>query len=150
VVGAQILVPVRTFEKHLEGIRHHHEMYDGSGYPDGLKGTDIPLAARVVSLADAFDAMTSTRPYRVGLPLSFAMEEIQKMRGRQFCPEAVDAFLQVLRATGAEVPEPPPQETTGDPAAGATDSVAADQQEDDDGSGADVRDDLSDPQSSAA
>lgn len=148
VVGAQILVPVRTFEKHVDGIRYHHEMYDGSGYPDGLKGTDIPLAARVISLADAFDAMTSTRPYRVGLPLSFAMQEIQKMRGRQFCPEAVDAFLRVLRATGAAVPEPLPQDAPGEPAA---DGAAADQQDqDDEGSGAETLDDRSDPQRSAA
>lgn len=99
VVGARILAPVRTFEKHIAGIRHHHEMYDGTGYPDRLKGKEIPLAARVVTLADAFDAMTSTRPYRVGLPLEFAMQEMQKMAGRQFCPDCVDAFVRVLRST---------------------------------------------------
>ena len=100
VVGAQILAPVSTFARHIDGIRHHHEMYDGSGYPDGLKGNDIPLAARIVCLADAFDAMTSTRPYRIGLPLEFAMKEMQKMAGKQFCPACVDAFVRVLRSTG--------------------------------------------------
>jgi putative two-component system response regulator len=100
VVGAQILGPVRTFQRHVAGIRHHHEMFDGSGYPDGLKGEEIPLSARIVSLADAFDAMTSTRPYRIGLPLGFAMQEMVKMRGRQFCPLAVDAFIRVLQSTG--------------------------------------------------
>jgi putative nucleotidyltransferase with HDIG domain len=100
VVGAQILAPVRTFEKHIAGIRHHHEMYDGTGYPDRLKGEAIPLAARVVTLADAFDAMTSTRPYRVGLPLEFAMREMQKMAGQQFCPACVDAFVRVLKSKG--------------------------------------------------
>ncbi|HET8946913.1 MAG TPA: HD domain-containing phosphohydrolase [Candidatus Polarisedimenticolia bacterium] len=100
VVGAQILAPVKTFERHVAGIRYHHEMFDGSGYPDKLKGEEIPLPARIVSLADAFDAMTSTRPYRIGLPLAFAMQEMIKMRGRQFCPLAVDAFVRVLQQTG--------------------------------------------------
>jgi putative nucleotidyltransferase with HDIG domain len=100
VVGAQILSPVKTFERHVAGIRHHHEMFDGSGYPDRLKGDEIPMSARIVSLADAFDAMTSTRPYRIGLPLAFAMQEMLKMRGKQFCPLAVDAFIRVLQSTG--------------------------------------------------
>jgi putative nucleotidyltransferase with HDIG domain len=104
VVGAQILAPVRTFEKHIAGIKHHHEMYDGTGYPAGLKGKEIPLAARIVCLADAFDAMTSTRPYRVGLPIEFAMKEMERMAGRQFCPECVEAFVRVLRSTGAAEP----------------------------------------------
>lgn len=145
VVGAQILVPVRTFERHVDGIRYHHEMYDGSGYPDGLKGKEIPLAARVVSLADAFDAMTSTRPYRVGLPLAFAMQEIQKMRGRQFCPDAVDAFLRVLHATGASTPGPPPEND-----ASLTTSGPTSNRQDDSGPASDERDERSDPQSSAA
>ncbi len=100
VVGAQILAPVATFTKHVAGIKHHHEMYDGTGYPDRLKGTDIPLSARIVCLADAFDAMTSSRPYRVGLPLEFAMQEMKKMAGRQFCPKCVDAFIRVLKSKG--------------------------------------------------
>ncbi len=100
VIGAQILAPVATFAKHVTGIKHHHEMYDGSGYPDRLKGTEIPLPARIVCLADAFDAMTSTRPYRVGLPLEFAMQEMKKMAGRQFCPECVEAFVRVLKSKG--------------------------------------------------
>ena len=113
VVGAQILAPVATFTKHVEGIKHHHEMYDGTGYPDRLKGTDIPLAARIVCLADAFDAMTSTRPYRVGLPLEFAMQEMKKMAGRQFCPECVEAFIRVLKSKGVvdeEIAQPPAAE----------------------------------------
>lgn len=115
VVGAQILAPVATFSKHVLGIKHHHEMYDGSGYPDRLKGTEIPLSARVVCLADAFDAMTSTRPYRVGLPLEFAMQEMKKLAGRQFCPECVDAFIRVLKSKGvveeamAPAPAAPPE-----------------------------------------
>ena len=107
VVGAQILSPVKTFERHVAGIRFHHEMFDGSGYPDRLRGEEIPMAARIVSLADAFDAMTSTRPYRIGLPLGFAMQEMLKMRGKQFCPQAVDAFIRVLQSTGVVEPGSP-------------------------------------------
>jgi HD-GYP domain-containing protein (c-di-GMP phosphodiesterase class II) len=75
-------------------------MYDGSGYPDRLKGVEIPLHARIVCLADAFDAMTSTRPYRVGLPIEFAMQEMKRMAGIQFCPECVEAFIRVLKTSG--------------------------------------------------
>ena len=125
VVGAQILAPVATFAKHVEGIKHHHEMYDGTGYPDRLKGTDIPLSARIVCLADAFDAMTSTRPYRVGLPLEFAMQEMKKMAGRQFCPDCVEAFIRVLKSKGVveeegTAPAPAADQPTALPAAGGT------------------------------
>jgi putative nucleotidyltransferase with HDIG domain len=125
VVGAQILSPVKTFERHVGGIRHHHEMYDGTGYPDGLRGEEIPISARIVSLADAFDAMTSTRPYRIGLPLAFAMQEMVRMRGRQFCPLAVDAFVRVLQLTGAVEPAAAP---AGDQGATAESPPAADTQ----------------------
>src|SRR5207247_229620 len=116
VAGAQILAPVATFAKHVEGIKHHHEMFDGTGYPGRLKGTDIPLSARIVCLADAFDAMTSTRPYRVGLPLEFAIQEMQKMSGRQFCPDCVEAFVRVLQSKGV-LEEEIPQAPGGDPGA---------------------------------
>ena len=120
VIGSQILAPVATFSKHVLGIKHHHEMYDGSGYPDRLKGTEIPLSARVVCLADAFDAMTSTRPYRVGLPLEFAMQEMKKLAGRQFCPESVDAFIRVLKSKGVveeEMAQAPASSPAATPAA---------------------------------
>jgi len=125
VVGAQILSPVKTFERHVAGIRHHHEMFDGSGYPDHLRGEEIPVAARIVSLADAFDAMTSTRPYRIGLPLGFAMQEMQKMRGRQFCPRAVDAFVRVLQATGVQESGAVPGAAAAAPAAAPAEASAA-------------------------
>jgi hypothetical protein len=119
---------VRTFRKHVAGIRHHHEMWDGTGYPDKLRGLEIPLEARIVSLADAFDAMTSTRPYRVGLPIAFAMEEMRRMRGRQFCPNAVDAFVRVLQTSG--VGDPATQESaaagTGQPESTALPGVHPD------------------------
>ncbi|PYS97405.1 MAG: hypothetical protein DMF50_00850 [Acidobacteria bacterium] len=125
VLGAQILAPVRTFEKHVAGIKHHHEMFDGTGYPDGLKGKDIPIAARIVCLADAFDAMTSTRPYRVGLPLEFAIKEMHKMAGRQFCPECVDAFVRVLQTSGAKDAALPSSGAAGDPPRAAPTTVAS-------------------------
>jgi len=77
-------------------IRHHHERYDGSGYPDGLSGSAIPLGAQIVSVADAYDAITSTRPYRKGLPAEEAAARIYAERGKQFSPPAVDAFKHVF------------------------------------------------------
>jgi response regulator RpfG family c-di-GMP phosphodiesterase len=92
VVGDKILAPLRFLACEAKAVRHHHERYDGKGYPDGLKGDDIPLIARVVTVADAFDAMTSDRPYRSKRPLSTAMEEIVRGAGTQFDPVAADAF----------------------------------------------------------
>jgi len=92
VVGDKILKPLRFLACEAKAVRHHHERYDGKGYPDGLKGDDIPLIARVVSVADAFDAMTSDRPYRSKRPLATAMEEIVRGAGTQFDPLAADAF----------------------------------------------------------
>jgi response regulator RpfG family c-di-GMP phosphodiesterase len=92
VVGDKILKPLRFLACEAKAVRHHHERYDGKGYPDGLKGEDIPLIARVVTVADAFDAMTSDRPYRGKRPLATAMEEIVRGSGTQFDPLAADAF----------------------------------------------------------
>src|SRR5262249_62037598 len=75
-------------------VRTHHERWDGKGYPDGLAGENIPHLARVVALADAFDAMTSDRPYRKGMPLDVAFLEIEKGKGKQFDPVFAAAFLQ--------------------------------------------------------
>lgn len=137
VIGAQILGPVRTFSEHIAGIKHHHEMYDGTGYPDRLRGREIPIAARIVCLADAFDAMTSTRPYRVGLPLEFAVREMQKMVGRQFCPDCVDAFVRVLKTSGVvEDCEQKPSSAAPEPAESAAASPSpapCDDREDDAG-----------------
>ncbi len=96
VIGAQILAPVRSLEGHLPGIRHHHEAYDGGGYPDGLKGEAIPLNARVVCLADSFDAMTSSRPYRSGRTLQEAVVEMRECAGSQFDVRCVEAFISIL------------------------------------------------------
>jgi putative nucleotidyltransferase with HDIG domain len=77
-------------------VRSHHERFDGGGYPDGLAGEKIPLAARILSVADALDAMTSDRPYRDALLLEVALTEIRSKRGTQFCPSVVDALDRVL------------------------------------------------------
>jgi HD-GYP domain-containing protein (c-di-GMP phosphodiesterase class II) len=73
-------------------MRFHHERWDGKGYPSGLKGEEIPLIARVISVADTYDAMVSTRPYRKGLDPKIAYDEIVKHSGTQFDPEVVEAF----------------------------------------------------------
>jgi putative nucleotidyltransferase with HDIG domain len=77
-------------------VRSHHERYDGAGYPDGLTGEEIPLAGRILSVADALDAMTSDRPYRKAIPLEAARREIQEMAGTQFCPKVVAALMDAL------------------------------------------------------
>src|SRR5262249_55919834 len=79
-------------------VRNHHERWDGKGYPDKLAGEHIPLLARVVALADAFDAMTSDRPYRKGLPVEIAFGEIEKGKGKQFDPRLAAAFLDTREA----------------------------------------------------
>ncbi|HLS91066.1 MAG TPA: HD domain-containing phosphohydrolase, partial [Limnochordia bacterium] len=77
----------------LDLVRHHHERFDGNGYPDRLKGTEISLGARLLALADAFDVMTTDRPYKKRKSIQEARAEVASLRGAQFCPEAVDAFL---------------------------------------------------------
>jgi len=95
--GEHILTPIVGDEEILKAVRHHHERYDGKGYPDGLKGEQIPLLARIIAVADTFDAMTSERPYRKALTEEAACAEVERCRGTQFDPEAADAFLAVRR-----------------------------------------------------
>jgi HD-GYP domain-containing protein (c-di-GMP phosphodiesterase class II)/pSer/pThr/pTyr-binding forkhead associated (FHA) protein len=90
--GENILKPVEYLRFALPIIRHHHEHYDGSGYPDGLKGDEIPLGARIVGVADAFDAMTTQRPYNEPLSTEKALEELEDKKGKQFDPDVVDAL----------------------------------------------------------
>lgn len=98
-------------------VRNHHERYDGGGYPDGLAGEEIPLAARILSVADAFDAMTSNRPYRDALPLETACAEIVDKSGTQFCPVVVDALTAAFERGAVEVPEQVEEPLAGEPAA---------------------------------
>ncbi len=91
--GYEILKDVKIQEDIAAGAHYHHERFDGKGYPDGLSGTNIPLVARIISVADTFDAMSSTRPYRQKLPLEFIAEEIENCASTQFDPKVVKAFL---------------------------------------------------------
>jgi putative nucleotidyltransferase with HDIG domain len=93
VLGAEIISPITQLKKLIPSIRHHHERYDGSGYPDKLKGEDIPLISRILAVADTFDALTSERPYRNGLSDKAAVEEIEVVKGTQLDPACVEAFL---------------------------------------------------------
>jgi len=92
-VGGRILEGIKRLEPIREAVVHHHERLDGSGYPDGLKGDEIPLLARIVGLADAFDAMTSNRPYRPMLPFEHVKREIERNVGTQFDVHVVDALF---------------------------------------------------------
>ncbi|MCK4739106.1 MAG: response regulator [Deltaproteobacteria bacterium] len=95
-VGAFILKSVKLMEEYIPGIKHHHERYDGSGYPDGLKGEEIPLIARIICVADALDAMLSSRPYRDGMPLEHALKELEDNKGLQFDPAIVEVATRVI------------------------------------------------------
>jgi diguanylate cyclase (GGDEF)-like protein/excisionase family DNA binding protein len=95
VFSADIIRPLFP-EALVEGVRHHHEHYDGHGYPDGLAGDDIPLLARAMAVVDAYDAMSCRRPYKAALTYPECLAELQRCRGTQFEPVMVDAFLEVL------------------------------------------------------
>lgn len=93
--SCKIVTQARFSPKIRQMIRHHHERFDGSGYPDGLKALDIPLGSRILAVADAYEAMTADRPYRDGLTLAAAVAELKRCSGGQFDPEIVAAFLRV-------------------------------------------------------
>ena len=95
--SAEILEDFPIFSDIAKYAKHHHERFDGRGYPDQLKGEDIPLFSRIILIADTFDAMTSTRPYRKGLPYSVAFDELKEFSGSQFDPELVDTFIEAIR-----------------------------------------------------
>jgi putative nucleotidyltransferase with HDIG domain len=99
-LGAEILAPVEELAPAVAVVRHHHERFDGKGYPDGLQAENIPLVARIVSVADAFDSMSRSRPYGYGVTQEAALEEIQKNAGTQFDPWAVRALLRVVEELG--------------------------------------------------
>ena len=99
-IGENILKGVDELEMVRLGVRFHHERCDGLGYPDGLRGEEIPLIASVIGLADAYDAMTSDRPYRKALSFDEAVDEIKRNKGKQFDSQVVDAFLDYLQVAG--------------------------------------------------
>ncbi len=96
VIGTRIVEPLGLIEDERDIIRHHHERLDGLGYPDGLKGNQISLLARMMGVADAFDAMTSDRPYRVARSVEQSLQELIRGRGRQFDPDVVAGFLECV------------------------------------------------------
>jgi putative nucleotidyltransferase with HDIG domain len=97
-LGVGILTPVKEMESALPVVKHHHERYDGRGYPDGLEGEDIPLIARIVSVADAFDSMIRARPYGYGVSEKAALQEIRENSGTQFDPKIVSVLLEAVYA----------------------------------------------------
>ena len=96
LIGEAILKPVRSLQKVVPLVRHHHERYDGGGYPSGLKGEEIPLGARILSVVDTYDAMVTDRPYRKRLSVDAAKAELKRYSGTQYDPALVAAFLEIL------------------------------------------------------
>lgn len=94
--GAEILKDFTLVDHVVDGTRFHHERYDGKGYPDGLKGDEIPLYGRIIAVADTFDAMTSNRVYRNHMDTDYVMNEMKRGRGTQFDPEPLDAFFRLI------------------------------------------------------
>jgi len=101
--GARMLRTLGAPETILPLVLHHHERWDGDGYPTGRRGDDIPLEARVLCIADSFDAMTSTRPYRASWTPDKALEELERCAGTQFDPELVGAFASAWSEAGLGV-----------------------------------------------
>ena len=93
--------PLKHFETLLPAILHHHERYDGSGYPQGLSGDDIPLPARIIAVADTYDAILSDRPYRSASSDDNAMRELSAWAGKQFDRGVIDAFIKVAGSLGS-------------------------------------------------
>jgi putative nucleotidyltransferase with HDIG domain len=104
-IGARILQPIPVFPDVIPIVQQHHEHVDGTGYPDGLKGDEISLGARVLAVADVYDALTSARPYRKAMEQDEVVKIIQESSGSHFDPEAVEAFLEVIRS-GEGIPTP--------------------------------------------
>lgn len=98
--GSEILQRVNHLHPVMAAVRAHHERFDGTGYPDGLCGEEIPLPARIIAVADAFDAMTTDRPYRAAIAPGEAVEELRACAGSQFDPAIVDAFTRIVTAAG--------------------------------------------------
>ena len=108
VIGANILASYSSFDDAVGIVRHHHERWDGKGYPDGLKGETIPVGSRIITVVDSFDAMTSDRPYRRGMSIAEAVERLKAGMGSQFDPNVTARFIQLLIDDGTYAPSEPP------------------------------------------
>jgi len=97
VKGTEILSSIKQMKDIIPLIRHHHEYYNGGGYPDGLKGEEIPLLARILCVADSVEAMASDRPYRKGMKMDIIIKELKRCSGTQYDPNVVDVFLRLAR-----------------------------------------------------
>jgi putative nucleotidyltransferase with HDIG domain len=95
--GAAILKYIKSFKHLVPAVYHHHERFDGEGYPDGIKGKAIPLHARIIAIADTFDAMTSSRSYRSALSFRTALSELERSKGTQFDSDIADTFIEILQ-----------------------------------------------------
>jgi len=95
--GAAILKNIKSFKHLVPAVYHHHEQFDGEGYPHGVRGAEIPLHARIIAIADTFDAMTSSRSYRNALSFRTALSELERGKGTQFDPEIADIFIEILQ-----------------------------------------------------
>lgn len=107
VIGANIIKDVPFLERAKPLVLYHHENYDGSGYPEGLKGEAIPICARLLSVVDAFDTMTSERSYRASVNADLAVSELRRYCGTQFCPVATDAFISGFQLSRGKLPSRP-------------------------------------------
>ncbi|MFC1799948.1 HD domain-containing phosphohydrolase, partial [Candidatus Eisenbacteria bacterium] len=101
--GVDIVGPIEFLEQVKEVILHHHERFDGGGYPGGLSGEGIPMGARILAVVDSYSSMLSDRPYRSALSVEEAIEELRRCRGTQFDPKIVDRFIELLGRSGVEV-----------------------------------------------
>ncbi len=97
LISTNILSACKIFEKSLPLVKYHHEQYDGNGYPTGIKGTDIPYLARVLTICDAFDAITAKRPYKEATTLEYGFEELLNGAGKQFDPELINKFIDCIK-----------------------------------------------------
>jgi HD-GYP domain-containing protein (c-di-GMP phosphodiesterase class II) len=103
LLGSQILELAPSLHKYIPGVKHHHERFDGTGYPDRLSGDEIPVHAQILALADTYDAMTSSRPYRKGLSQEKAITEIRRCSGSQFNPKLAEIFIDVVPVIAAQL-----------------------------------------------
>ncbi|MBN1872203.1 MAG: HD domain-containing protein [Candidatus Omnitrophica bacterium] len=99
LLALEVLEPLTFMQDEKLMIRHHHERYDGNGYPDGLRGKDIPLGSRIIAVGDAFDIMNSNRQNRRPLPKDKIISEFSGMKGKKFDPEIVDIFLEIMKSS---------------------------------------------------